>query len=92
VGQKPGPKGDLNPAYNEIARNFFIGNYGASMAIDNDDGSSYYNIRQNFEGALSFSLLTSSLASLLTSSLASSQFTAATRATSEGTTRSAAAR
>ena len=30
------PKPDLNPAYNLIARNFFIGNYGASMAIDND--------------------------------------------------------
>jgi len=48
VGQKA-PKPDLNPAYNTIARNFFIGNYGASMAIDNDDGSSYYYITENFE-------------------------------------------
>ena len=39
VGQKA-PASDLNPAYNLIARNFFPGNYGASMAIDNDDGSS----------------------------------------------------
>ena len=48
VGQTA-PQPDLNPAYNVISRNFFIGNYGASLAIDNDDGSSYYNITENFE-------------------------------------------
>ena len=48
VGQKA-PEPDLNPAYNTISRNFFIGNYGASMSIDNDDGSSYYYITDNFE-------------------------------------------
>jgi len=48
VGQTPG-KANLNPAYNNIHKNFFIGNYGASMAIDNDDGSSYYKIHHNFE-------------------------------------------
>ena len=30
VGQAA-PKPDLNPSYNTIARNFFIGNYGASQ-------------------------------------------------------------
>ena len=41
VGQKA-PAPDLNPSYNLIARNFFIGNYGASLAIDNDDGTASF--------------------------------------------------
>ena len=32
---------NLIPLYNEIHHNFMIANYGAGMAIDNDDGSSY---------------------------------------------------
>jgi len=39
----------LTPAYNEIHKNFFICNYGSSMCVDNDDGSSYYKIHDNFE-------------------------------------------
>jgi hypothetical protein len=38
VGQTPGTP-NLNPAYNMIKQNFFIGNYGAVNAIDNDDGA-----------------------------------------------------
>jgi hypothetical protein len=39
----------LTPAYNEIDHNFFICNYGSNMCIDNDDGSSYYLLHDNFE-------------------------------------------
>ena len=37
-----------SPADNEVATNFIIANYGASQGIDNDDGSSWYNIHDNF--------------------------------------------
>ena len=30
-----------------IAKNFFLANYGAGQSVDNDDGSSYYDIRDN---------------------------------------------
>eukprot|EP01112_Ceratiomyxa_fruticulosa_P011058 TRINITY_DN2973_c0_g1_i5.p1 TRINITY_DN2973_c0_g1~~TRINITY_DN2973_c0_g1_i5.p1 ORF type:complete len:905 (+),score=191.36 TRINITY_DN2973_c0_g1_i5:344-3058(+) len=39
----------LTPLYNDIHHNFFICNYGSSMCVDNDDGSSYYKIHDNFE-------------------------------------------
>jgi len=39
----------LTPEYNTIANNFFLCNYGSSMCVDNDDGSSYYLIHDNFE-------------------------------------------
>eukprot|EP00730_Choanoeca_flexa_P009176 TRINITY_DN12600_c1_g2_i8.p1 TRINITY_DN12600_c1_g2~~TRINITY_DN12600_c1_g2_i8.p1 ORF type:complete len:851 (+),score=193.92 TRINITY_DN12600_c1_g2_i8:2-2554(+) len=48
IGQTPGTA-DLNPAYNHLERNLQLGNYGANMAIDNDDGSSFYYILNNFE-------------------------------------------
>ena len=34
--------------YDEIAHNFIIANYHSSMAIDNDDGSCYYETHHNF--------------------------------------------
>ena len=34
--------------YDEIKGNFFIGNYYGQEAIDNDDGSAYYNTHHNF--------------------------------------------
>eukprot|EP00698_Gefionella_okellyi_P023671 TRINITY_DN8153_c0_g1_i1.p1 TRINITY_DN8153_c0_g1~~TRINITY_DN8153_c0_g1_i1.p1 ORF type:complete len:532 (+),score=110.27 TRINITY_DN8153_c0_g1_i1:508-2103(+) len=44
-----GHKRSLVPAYNEIQNNFMVANYGADGGcIDNDDGSSYYNIHDNF--------------------------------------------
>jgi hypothetical protein len=36
------------PAWNNISNNFLIGNYNPSLAIDNDDGSSFYEQKQNF--------------------------------------------
>jgi len=44
-----GTNPSLNPAFNEIDHNFFICNYGSNMCIDNDDGSSYYLLHDNFE-------------------------------------------
>jgi len=43
---------NLIPMYNRIHHNFIIANYGSGMAIDNDDGSSYYDIHDNvfYEG------------------------------------------
>ena len=35
------------PKYLTIAENFIFANYGAGQAVDNDDGSSYYDIRDN---------------------------------------------
>ena len=35
-------------AYDEIRGNFFIGNWYGQEAIDNDDGSCYYNTHHNF--------------------------------------------
>lgn len=35
-------------AYDEITRNFFIGNWYGQEAIDNDDGSCYYNTHHNY--------------------------------------------
>ena len=34
--------------YDEIANNFFIGNYYGQEAVDNDDGSAYYETHHNF--------------------------------------------
>jgi hypothetical protein len=36
------------PAWNNISGNFLIANYNPSLAIDNDDGSSYYAHHGNF--------------------------------------------
>jgi hypothetical protein len=41
-------KPSLIPAYNEIANNFLVANYGAGFGVDNDDTSSYYKIHGNF--------------------------------------------
>ena len=38
----------LTPAFNEISFNFLIANYESSMCVDNDDGSAYYKIHDNF--------------------------------------------
>lgn len=42
----------LFPAYNNVSRNMFISNYNSFDGIDNDDGSSYYDIGHNvfYEG------------------------------------------
>ena len=37
----------LIPAYNNVSRNLFISDYNSFDGIDNDDGSSYYDISQN---------------------------------------------
>ena len=42
---------NLIPLYNEIHHNFMIANYGAGMAIDNDDGSSYGHLSYNTQHA-----------------------------------------
>lgn len=36
------------PAWNIISSNFFLANYNPSLAIDNDDGSSFWQHRGNF--------------------------------------------
>lgn len=35
------------PAWNFITGNFFLANYNPSLAIDNDDGSSYWQHHRN---------------------------------------------
>ena len=40
-------KPSLIPQYNNISHNFFISNYNSFDGIDNDDGSSYYDISSN---------------------------------------------
>ena len=37
----------LIPAYNNVTRNLFISDYNSFDGIDNDDGSSYYDISHN---------------------------------------------
>jgi len=37
-----------SPAYNEIYKNFIMANYDAMGSIDNDDGSSWYDVHDNF--------------------------------------------
>lgn len=41
-------KETLLKQYDEIANNFFIGNYYGQEAVDNDDGSAYYETHHNF--------------------------------------------
>lgn len=41
-------KPSYEPADTEVVRNFIIANYGGSQGFDNDDGSSYYDIHENF--------------------------------------------
>jgi len=41
-------KGTYVPLYNEITRNFWINDYNPQEAVDNDDGSNYYNTHHNF--------------------------------------------
>ena len=36
------------PAWNNISSNFFLANYNPSLAIDNDDGSSFWQHHRNF--------------------------------------------
>ena len=36
------------PAWNNVTNNFFLANYNPSLAIDNDDGSSFWQHRENF--------------------------------------------
>ena len=38
----------VDKAYDEVRQNFFIGNWYGQEAIDNDDGSCYYNTHHNF--------------------------------------------
>merc|ERR1719506_2998702 len=42
------PTRSIIKKYDEIKGNFFIGNYYGQEAIDNDDGSAYYNTHHNF--------------------------------------------
>ena len=42
---------NFTPAMLTIHRNFFFANYGAGQAVDNDDGSSYYDIHHNVQYA-----------------------------------------
>ena len=42
------PSGSYQPAYTAVRRNFIIANYGGSQGFDNDDGSSWYDIHDNF--------------------------------------------
>ena len=44
----PGVRGSFVPAYTDVSRNFIIANYGGSQGFDNDDGSSYYDLNNNF--------------------------------------------
>ena len=46
----PDAKGrpSFTPLPNEITRNLIVANYGASQGVDNDDGSSFYQIHDNF--------------------------------------------
>jgi len=37
----------VTPTPTDISGSFFMGNYGASMAVDNDDGSAYYDIHDS---------------------------------------------
>lgn len=39
---------DVNKDYDEITRNFFIGNWYGQEAIDNDDGSAFYETHHNY--------------------------------------------
>ena len=38
---------NLQPKTYTIAANFFLANYGSGQSVDNDDGSSYYDIKNN---------------------------------------------
>jgi hypothetical protein len=38
----------FSPLYTTVRRNFIIANYGGSQGFDNDDGSSWYHIHDNF--------------------------------------------
>ena len=40
--------GSLIPAFNEFHHNLIIGNYGSSLCIDNDDGSAFYHLHDNY--------------------------------------------
>jgi len=42
-----GGKATVFPLYSNVSRNFFISNYNSFDGIDNDDGSSYYDIASN---------------------------------------------
>ena len=39
---------NYDAALSDISFNFIIANYGGSQGFDNDDGSSFYNIHDNF--------------------------------------------
>jgi hypothetical protein len=49
--RKPDGSLNLSPANITIHRNLFFANYGAGQSVDNDDGSSYYEIHHNVEYA-----------------------------------------
>eukprot|EP00937_MAST-01D_sp_MAST-1D-sp2_P006054 g6054.t1 len=48
VGPANAKQPSYSPAPTSIERNFVIANYGGSQAVDNDDGSSFYDIHDNF--------------------------------------------
>lgn len=37
----------FDPAPTQITSNFIFANYGAAQGVDNDDGSSFYDISEN---------------------------------------------
>ena len=51
--QKAGEPPNLTPAPFIIENNYMISNYGSGYGVDNDDGSAYFDIRNNvfYEGA-----------------------------------------
>jgi hypothetical protein len=48
VRNGPGGAPSYDAALTDISSNFVIANYGASQGVDNDDGSSWYDIHDNF--------------------------------------------
>ena len=47
VRDGPHAPASFTPAPIEIKRNLIVGNYGASQGVDNDDGSSWFDIHHN---------------------------------------------
>jgi hypothetical protein len=43
-----GGEASYSPAATTTSHNFIIANYGASQGMDNDDGSSWYDVHDNF--------------------------------------------
>lgn len=42
-----GPAGSWNPLFSTISRNVIIATYGSSQGVDNDDGSTWFDLHHN---------------------------------------------